>query len=101
MLIDMCDMLTTSVVPVSTVLVAWKKRRTFQSFSKYTGRLIAHLSTNFSITIFLSARGGYIFGSVSEFNGNDLVREAAGGVVAVFIQSDFYLGKRVIKSWFV
>ena len=37
MLIDMCDMLTMTVVPVSTFLVAWEKRRTFRSFSGYTG----------------------------------------------------------------
>ena len=37
MLIDMCDMLTTRAVPVSTFLVTWEKRRTFQLFSIYTG----------------------------------------------------------------
>ena len=32
------------------------------------------------------ARGGYVEGNASQFNGNDLVREAGGGVVAVIIQ---------------
>jgi carboxylesterase type B len=50
------------------------------------GYLLVHLSTNFNLIICLSTRGGYIFGNASAFNGNDLVREAGGGVVAVFIQ---------------
>ena len=39
-----------------------------------------------SVLIILYLRGGYVEGSASEFNGNDLVREAGGGVVAAFIQ---------------
>ena len=39
-----------------------------------------------SVLIVLFFRGGYVEGSESEFNGNDLVREGGGGVVAVFIQ---------------
>ena len=31
-------------------------------------------------------RGGYVEGSASPYNGNDLIREAGGGVVAVVIQ---------------
>ena len=36
-LIAVCNVLTTTAVPVSTFLVAWEKRRTFQLFSGYTG----------------------------------------------------------------
>ena len=39
-----------------------------------------------SVLIILYLRGGYVEGSASEFNGNDLVREGGGGTVAVFIQ---------------
>ena len=35
---------------------------------------------------FLFPRGGYAWGNESVYNGNDLVRESGGGVVAVFIQ---------------
>ena len=49
------------------------------------GYLLAPLSTNFSLIISF-ARGGYILGNASVFNGNDLIREAGGGVVAVIIQ---------------
>jgi carboxylesterase type B len=38
------------------------------------------------LSIFLFARGGYISGRGSPYNGNDLIREAGGGVVAVVIQ---------------
>ena len=31
-------------------------------------------------------RGGYVKGNASQYNGNDLIREAGGGVVAVVIQ---------------
>jgi Carboxylesterase family len=86
-LIDMYDMLTTTVVPVSTFLVAWEKKRTFRLSSGYMGIYYLLLSTNFSLIIFfLFARGGYVEGNASQFNGNDLVREAGGGVVAVIIQ---------------
>ena len=50
------------------------------------GYLLAPLSTNSSFINFLFARGGYVSGDASIFNGNDLVREAGGGVVAVMIQ---------------
>ena len=40
----------------------------------------------FFFPFFLFARGGYVSGSASTFNGNDLVREAGGGVVIVIIQ---------------
>ena len=37
MFIDICHLLTTTVVPVSTFLVSWEKRRTCLLFSIYTG----------------------------------------------------------------
>ena len=36
-LIDVCDMLTMTAVPVSSLLVTSEKRRTFQLLSGYTG----------------------------------------------------------------
>ena len=36
------------------------------------------------LSFFLFARGGYVVGNAT--NGNDLIREAGGGVVAVIIQ---------------
>ena len=38
------------------------------------------------LSFHLFPRGGYVEGNASEFNGNDLIREAGGGVVAVIIQ---------------
>ena len=38
------------------------------------------------LSFHLFPRGGYIEANASEFNGNDLIREAGGGVVAVLIQ---------------
>jgi Carboxylesterase family len=38
------------------------------------------------LSVYLFARGGYGEGNASMYNGNDLIREAGGGVVAVVIQ---------------
>jgi hypothetical protein len=72
---------------VSTFLVTWEKRRIFPLFSGYTGiyYLLYRLFLSF-YHFFLFASGGYATGNESVYNGNDLVREAGGGVVAVFIQ---------------
>ena len=50
------------------------------------GYLLATISTNFTLIIFLFARGGYIAVNAFPYNGNDFVREAGGGVVAVVIK---------------
>ena len=51
------------------------------------GYLIAVLLTKFILIFFFPfVRGGYAFGSAPPYNGNDLVREAGNGVVAVVIQ---------------
>ena len=34
---DVCDMLTTTAVPVSTFLVTWERKKTFRLLSGYTG----------------------------------------------------------------
>ena len=79
-------MLTTTTVLLAFTFLAWEKRRTFRSSSIYTGICyLLCLVTSF-LSFFLFASGGYIEGSVSGLNGKDLVREAGGGVVAVFIQ---------------
>jgi carboxylesterase type B len=38
------------------------------------------------ISIYQFTMGGYIEGNASMYNGNDLIREAGGGIVAVVIQ---------------
>jgi hypothetical protein len=71
-------------------LRSWRLGRKEGPFSYYLDTrvfLLAPLSSNFNlIFFFLFARGGYVEGNESVTNGNDLVREAGGGVVAVFIQ---------------
>ena len=80
-------MLTTTVVPVSTFLATWGKRRTFRLLSGYTGIYwFLYLLISILSFYFLFARGGYIIGNASKYYGNDLIREAGGGVVAVMIQ---------------
>ncbi|KAF8801550.1 alpha/beta-hydrolase [Phlegmacium glaucopus] len=65
---------------VSTFLEMWEKTRTFRLLSGY----LVYLQLETSNLIFV--RGGYVVGNASLYNGNDLLREAGGGVVAVFIQ---------------
>ena len=63
--------------------------------------LLTPLSTNFSLIIFyFFARSGYVQGIESQANGNDFVRKAGGGVVAVFIQYRLgvTLGAEICKS---
>ena len=59
--------------------------RSFRSLSGYTGiSPSSFFYQQFSSD--LLQRGGYVLGNASAYNGNDLIREAGGGVVAVLIQ---------------
>ena len=82
----MCDVLTMTCRASVYVPGDLGEKKDLPVIFYIHGYLPALLSTNFNFTIYFFARGGYIMGSESEFNGNDLVREAGGGVVAVFIQ---------------
>ena len=65
------------------------------------GYVSIHWSTKKSLYLF--ERGGYLAGSASPANGNDLIRDAGGGVVAVGIQYrlglfGFLAGEKVHKA---